>query len=243
MTLKGKVAVITGASSGIGKETAVKLGKAGAKVALLARREENLEKIAEQIKNDGGEALALKTDVSSEEDVRNAIGKTVEKYGRIDMLVNVAGLGIFKPIEELSPSEWSKQIDVMLTGSFYATHHALPHIYKRKKGRVLFVTSLWGPTKTAADCSAYNAAKAGISALASTLREEVREKSLEVGISEIRPGTVATEFFEKAEYKGGPDPEKVLNAEDVANVIFDTLSARENIASNVVELEGANPPY
>ncbi len=243
MDIKDKVAVVTGASSGIGKETALRLGKANVKVALLARREENLKEIAAQIESEGGEALPLKTDVTSEQNIKDAINATLKTYGRIDMLVNIAGLGIFKPVEELSPAEWSKQIDVMLTGAFLATHHALPHIYNRKTGRVMFVTSLWGPTKTAPDCSAYNAAKSGTSALASSLREEIREKSLNVGVTEIRPGTVATEFFDKAEYKGEVDPNRVLNAGDVAKAIIEALSARESVASNVIELEGNNPPY
>lgn len=243
MDIKDKVAVVTGASSGIGKETALRLGKANVKVALLARREENLKEIAAQIESEGGEALPLKTDVTSEQNIKDAINATLKTYGRIDMLVNIAGLGIFKPVEELSPAEWSKQIDVMLTGAFLATHHALPHIYNRKTGRVMFVTSLWGPTKTAPDCSAYNAAKSGTSALASSLREEIREKSLNVGVTEIRPGTVATEFFDKAEYKGEVDPNRVLNAGDVAKAIIEALSARESVANNVIEIEGNNPPY
>ncbi len=243
MSLENKVAVVTGASSGIGKETALKLGGAGAKVALLARREEKLKAVASQIEDNGGEALALKTDVTVESQVKSAIERTAGTYSRIDILVNIAGLGIFKPVEKLSVDEWNKQVDVMLTGAFMATHYALPHIYRLGKGRVLFITSLWGPVKTAADCSAYNAAKAGVSALASALREEIREKALEVGVSEIRPGTVATEFFDKAEYKGSVNPDKVLHAEDVADAILEAISSRNPIAHNVVELEGTNPPY
>lgn len=241
--MAGKVAVVTGASSGIGRETALRLGGAGAKVALLARREENLLEVAGLISKKGAEALALKTDVTDPDQVKKAIEKTAGSWGRIDMVLNIAGLGIFRPVEELSPAQWSRQIDVMLTGAFLVTHTTLPHIYSLGKGRVLFVTSLWGPVKTAADCCAYNAAKAGISALAKVLREEVREKGLEVGVTEIRPGTVATEFFEKAEYKGPLDTARVLRADDVAEVILETLGTRDAAACNTVEIEGTNPPY
>ncbi len=241
--LSDKVAVVTGASSGIGKETAVRLGEAKARVALLARREERLNGVAEQIRQKGGEALVLKTDVTDETQVKNAVEKTVDAWEKIDILVSVAGLGVFKPIEQLKLTDWNKQIDVMLTGTFLVCHHALPLIYKQNSGRVLFVTSLWGPTKTAADCSAYNAAKAGVSAFAKSLREEIKEKSANVGVTEVRPGTVATEFFDKAEYKGELDPKRVLSAGDVGKAIFDALTARDAIASNVIELEGNNPPY
>lgn len=241
--LNDKVAVVTGASSGIGKETALRLGEEKARVALLARREERLKDVADEIRQKGGEALVLKTDVTQQTQVINAIDKTVDAWGKIDILVSVAGLGVFKPIEELDIADWNKQIDVMLTGTFLACHYALPYIYQQDAGRVLFVTSLWGPTKTAADCSAYNAAKAGVSAFAKSLREEVKEKSANIGVTEVRPGTVATEFFDKADYKGELDPERVLSAEDVGKAIFDALTARDAIACNVIELEGNNPPY
>ena len=243
MSIKEKTVMVTGASSGIGRETALRLGKAEANLALLARREEKLQEAADEIRGEGGSAIVIKTDVTEESQVKTAVEKTVGQYGGIDMLVNVAGLGIFKPVEELSLSEWNVQIEVMLTGAFLATHYALPHIYEKKKGRVLFVTSLWGPTKTAPECSAYNAAKAGVCALARSLREEVKEKGLPIGITEVRPGTVATEFFDKAEYKGGIDPGKVLSAGDVASAIFEALTSRDAIAPNIVELEGTNPPY
>ncbi len=243
MSLKNRTAIITGASSGIGREAALKLGKSGVRVALLARRESNLNSAADAIRDAGGDALVLKTDVTSEDDVKRAVRRTAEEYDGIDYLINVAGLGIFKPVEELSPAEWNTQIGVMLTGAFLMTHFTLPHIYRKRQGRVVFVTSLWGPVKTAADCSAYNAAKAGVSALADALREEVREKELDVGVTEIRPGTVATEFFDKADYKGSVDAQRVLSASDVAGAVCDVLQARFSVAHNTIEIEGINPPY
>jgi len=158
-------------------------------------------------------------------------------------MLSIAGLGIFKTIEELSIDEWNKQIDVMLDGAFFLTHYTLPHIYNQKQGKLIYITSLWGPKRSCSKCVGYNSAKAGVSALADGVRKEVRAKNMQIGVTEIRPGTVATEFFDKAHYKGGVDPEKVLNADDVAEGIITSLKSRSPTAFNLMEMEGTNPPY
>lgn len=214
MKLKGKVAIVTGASSGIGKEISLELAKQKVKVALLARRKNKLEEVKKQIGNFKGSSIVVPTDVTSELQIKNSIETIINNYNQIDILVNNAGLGIFKEVQNLSVEEWDKQINVMLRGTFLMTKFSLPYIYKQKRGHIVNISSLWAK-KFCATCSAYTAAKFGIRGFTQSLRKEARKKNVKV--TNIMPGTVDTPFFEKSNWK--TDLDKALKPKDIAKTI------------------------
>jgi len=237
MKLKNKVAIITGASSGIGKATAIKLGKEGVKVALLARSKKELDKVKKEIEKMRGEAISVHADVTKEKEIKRGIKKTLKKYKKIDILVNNAGLGIFKNVEDMDFREWRKQIDVMLNGSFLMTHHSLPHIYKQDCGHVVNITSLWAK-RFAASCAGYTAAKFGVRGFTQSLREEARKHNTKV--TNVMPGTVNTPFFDRANWE--TNLSKAMEAEDIADTVRFILTLPDRAVVEEVTLQAINPP-
>ncbi|MBD3887257.1 SDR family NAD(P)-dependent oxidoreductase [Phormidium tenue FACHB-886] len=191
--LDGKVAIITGASSGIGKATAIALAEEGAYVAIAARRGDRLNELAQQIEASGGKALPIVTDVTDEAQVNDLIQKTNAVLGRIDILVNNAGIGALGTIEEGDPAEWRRQFDLNVLGLLYATHAVLPIFKAQGVGHVVNLSSVAGRTARAG-VGVYNATKWGVNALSEALRQEVHKHNIRVTI--IEPGLVATEFVD-----------------------------------------------
>ncbi|CAM5423703.1 SDR family NAD(P)-dependent oxidoreductase [Streptomyces pseudogriseolus] len=185
--LKDQVALVTGASSGIGRATALALSKAGAAVALAARRTDRLEELAEQAP---GETLVLETDVADHQQVREAVARTVERFGALDVLVNNAGLMLNSFIRGADVTEWTRMVDTNLLGSMYTVHAALPHLLA-SKGTVVQISSTAGRTASAA-AGVYAATKAGINAFSEALRQEVTEQGVRVVV--VEPGFVSTEL-------------------------------------------------
>ena len=142
--LSNSVAIITGASSGIGRETAILLAQKGVKVTLAARREKRLEEVAGIINRLESEALVIPTDVSSQTQVERMIEKTLERFGRIDILVNNAGFGQLASIEETSPDDMREIMDVNFMGTFYATKATLPQMRKQRSGHIINISSVAG---------------------------------------------------------------------------------------------------
>jgi NADP-dependent 3-hydroxy acid dehydrogenase YdfG len=142
--LQSKVCVVTGASSGIGEATALRLGQAGATVALVARREDRLETLARQIEKDGGKALPLKSDITEEDQARSAIEKAHSELGRLDVLVNNAGVMLLGPIQGADTSEWRRMVDVNVMGLLYCTHVALPIMRDQGGGHIVNLSSVAG---------------------------------------------------------------------------------------------------
>jgi NADP-dependent 3-hydroxy acid dehydrogenase YdfG len=237
MDLKNKVAVITGGNSGIGRAIANVLAAGGTKVALLARREEKLKEVKGEIEKAGGTAMTIPTDVTKEEDVEQAMGKIADEWGGIDILVSNAGLGIFKRVEEMSVDEFDRHIDVMVKGAFVVTKQALPHLYARGAGHIIFISSLWAK-RYCAKCTGYTAAKFGVRGLAQSLREEAREKNVKV--TNVMPGTVATPFFDKADWD--TDLSKAIQPDDVAATVLHALQLPDRAVINEVEIEAIRPP-
>lgn len=191
--IAGKVVVITGASSGLGHATAELLAAEGATVVLAARRGDRIEALAETLRNAGGKALAVKTDVTDRQQVKELVNQTVESFGRIDVLLNNAGLMPLAPLEMLKTDEWDQMIDVNLKGVLNGIAAALPHMKSQKSGHIINVSSVYGH-KLGPAATVYCATKFAVRALSEGLRQEVKPYNIRTTV--ISPGAVATELLE-----------------------------------------------
>ena len=235
--LAGRAAVITGASSGIGRATARALAGAGARVGLAARRVERLEELAEEIGQSGGEALALPTDVTDYTQAEAMVRRAEEAFSRVDVLVNVAGVMLPAPIAEANPADWRRMVEVNLMGVLHATRAALPGMLRRGTGHIVNVSSTSGRTHQPL-FSVYAATKHGLGAFTNVLRKEVHPNRIRVTLFE--PGPTESELGSHAD----PELMKVLmdsmggveflKAEDVAQGILWTLAQPDRINVNEV---------
>lgn len=191
--IKGKVIVITGASSGLGEAAARHLSVQGATVVLGARRKERIDSLAEQLNRDGGKALAVATDVADRQQVKHLVDRCVEAFGRIDVLLNNAGLMPLAPLERLRVDEWDQMIDVNLKGTLYGIAAALPHMQRQKSGHIINVSSVYGH-KVGPGAAVYCATKFAVRALSEGLRQEVKPYNIRTTV--ISPGAVATELLD-----------------------------------------------
>lgn len=189
----GKVVVITGASSGLGEATARLLAEQGATVALAARRAERTEALAAEINDAGGNALAVATDVTDREQVKALVDTVVEKFGKVDVMLNNAGLMPLAPLEDLKTDEWDQMIDVNLKGVLNGIAAALPYMKEQKSGHFINVSSVYGH-KLGPDATVYCATKFAVRALSEGLRQEVKPYNIRTTV--ISPGAVATELLE-----------------------------------------------
>lgn len=212
-TLKGKVALVTGASSGIGEAAARALAQRGAAVTLVARSEERLEFIVREISAAGGQALAVKTNVTDKDSVRDTVERTVEQFGTLDVLVNNAGLGLSGRVAELRSEDLRYVFEVNMLGPLNCVQAALPHM--RRGGRIINVSSVVGK-RAIPKVGGYCATKFALNALSDSLRVEVADRGITV--SSVYPGTTRTAFRENSRRTkdekrgwrpGGVTPEKV----------------------------------
>ena len=217
-----ETAVITGASSGVGKSLAIQLSDAGYKVVLAARSEGKLNVIAEEIQKMGGNCLVVPTDVSQPEQINNLKDRTLE-YGDVFVVINNAGLGKFCKIEDVTLEDWNRQLDVNLRASFLVSQAFIPGMKRRKKGTLVFMNSVAGK-KGYPYSAAYVASKYGMRGLADSLREELREDNIKV-IS-IHPGAVDTPFWDGA---GVDFPrEEMLDTNTLAQSIVHAIQSPGN---------------
>ena len=213
--LKDKVAIITGASRGIGRATALAFGRAGAKVVLASRTQPDLDTIANLINGDGGEALVVPTDVTQTEAAENLVNRTLETYGQIDILVNNAGTGVFETVVDSDPETWTQVVASNLQSTYLCSKYVLPSMLARKSGQIINVLSIAAKVAFQAS-SAYCAAKAGALAFTKVLAEEVRSENIRV--TAVSPGSVDTPFW--ADIDGHPDLNLMLQPEHVAETIL-----------------------
>ena len=199
MEFAGKVAFVTGAGSGIGKATAIRLAAGGAKVVVLSRTAKEIEATADEIKASGGDALALTADVSVEDDTRKAVDATIKAYGRLDIVVANAGInGMWAPIDELTPDEWDKTMTVNLRGTYLTLHFAVPHLKAAGGGSIAIVSSINGNrTFTTAGATAYSATKAAQVAMTQMLAVELGQHRIRVNA--VCPGAIDTEISDNTE--------------------------------------------
>ncbi|MBD2070840.1 SDR family NAD(P)-dependent oxidoreductase [Leptolyngbya sp. FACHB-671] len=189
--LAGKVAIVTGASSGIGEATALALADVGATVAIAARRSDRLEALAKRILDQGGEVLSITADVSDEAQVKAMVQKIHAEYGRVDILVNNAGVMLLGMIDGANTEDWRRMININVLGLMYATHAVLPIMKAQGAGHIVNISSVAGRFANAGT-GVYNATKWAVGAFSESLRKEVYQNNIRVTI--IEPGLVATEL-------------------------------------------------
>jgi NADP-dependent 3-hydroxy acid dehydrogenase YdfG len=189
--IEKKVVVITGASSGLGEATARLLSAEGATVVLGARRVERIKSLADELSGRGGKALAVATDVTSREQVKKLVDAAVQTYGRVDVMINNAGLMQQSPLERLKVDEWDNMIDINIKGVLYGIAAVLPHMQRQKAGHIINVSSVAGHKVTPAG-TVYSATKHAVRAISEGLRQEVKPYNIRTTV--ISPGAVATEL-------------------------------------------------
>jgi NADP-dependent 3-hydroxy acid dehydrogenase YdfG len=232
--LVGKVALVTGASSGIGEATAVALAEEGAYLAVLARRADRLEQVVKRIKDAGGEAIPLVADVTNEGQLRAAIRQAKETFGRIDILVNNAGVMLLHQIEGVDTGEWRHMLDLNVLAVMLACQEVLPIMQEQGGGHIVNISSVAG-RQVKAGYSGYNASKWALGAFSESLRQEVTRQHIRVTV--IEPGMVATELRQhitdpqvrksqqEAEHSITP-----LRGEDIAAAILFALTQPEHVS-------------
>ena len=232
--LEGKTAVVTGASSGIGRATAIALSRAGAKVGLVARREDRLQELQHEL---GDTALAVPADVTDYAAAAQAIATVEERLGPVDILVNVAGVMLPAPIAEADPADWDRMVQVNLMGALYGTRAVLPGMQERGSGHIVNLTSTSGRTHQP-NFAVYAASKHALGAFTNVLRKEVHPQRIRVTLFE--PGPTVSELGDHV------DPDfmdalraeighwEFLEAEDVAQGILWTLAVPERVNVNEV---------
>jgi NAD(P)-dependent dehydrogenase (short-subunit alcohol dehydrogenase family) len=228
-----QVVVLMGASSGIGRETALRFARKGAKVVVSARGEEGLDSLVEEIRREDGEAIAVPADTSGFDQVKAVADRAVEVYGRLDTWVHLAAVGLFATFEETTPEEFRRVIDVNLMGQVYGTMAALPQI-KREGGGALIHVSSMGAKRSIPLQSAYCASKHGIDGFLESLRVELRREKLPISVTQVMPATINTPFFDKARTKLGVKPVAPPPIYQPGIVSEAILHAAENPARDLV---------
>ncbi len=235
--LSGRAIAITGASSGIGEATALACAGAGASVALAARRGDLIEALAQRIRDDGGQALAITADVGEEDQARAFVERAHAELGRLDGLVNNAGTMLLGPIEGAPTEEWRRMVHVNVFGVLYCTHAALPLMRAQGSGDIVNVSSVAGRVARSG-AGVYNLTKFGVGAFSESLRQEVADTDIRVTL--IEPGAVATELVmhnrpeileELAKRFAGVPP---MRPQDIANAILYALGQPPNVGINEV---------
>ena len=239
--LASTVAIVTGASSGIGEATALALAREGATVALVARRAERLEELAELIATEGPEPMVIPADLTDATEAPRVIAEVVAKEGRIDILINNAGVMLLGPIAGAPVEEWERMIDINLRGLLHCAHAALPHLLKaaeqgpRNVADMVNVSSVAGRVANVGS-GVYNLTKHGVGAFSESLRQEVTQRHVRIGL--IEPGAVATELA------GHNRPEileviaqrfgevELMQASDISDAILYMVTRPRHVAIN-----------
>lgn len=241
--INGKVVIITGASSGLGKATAHRLAKGGAKLVLAARREDRLVELRDAIIEQGGEAIYQVTDVTDRAQVESLAKAAKEAYGRIDVLVNNAGLMPLSPLDELKVDEWEKMVDVNIKGVLYGIAAVLPTMREQHVGHIINLSSVAGH-KVFPASAVYSATKYAVKALSEGLRQE---GDGEIRSTNISPGAVATELTSKIsdpETAKGVDEmyEMAIDADAIARAITYAIEQPADVDVNEIVIRPTKQP-
>jgi NAD(P)-dependent dehydrogenase (short-subunit alcohol dehydrogenase family) len=237
--LTDKVALVTGGSRGIGRAISRALLDEGARVFICSRDASTVKSsVVHLAARDRSERVdGMAADVRRYEDCRTAVARAAERFGGLDILVNNAGIGIFKPVDQLTPQEWAATIETNLSGAFYCAREAIPFMRRRGGGYIFNVSSLAGVNPFAGG-SAYNASKFGLNGFSEAMMQDVRYDGIRV--SYIMPGSVATDFG--AEPGTGANESWKLSAEDVAKAVIDLLHYPRSSLASRIELRPSQPP-
>jgi NADP-dependent 3-hydroxy acid dehydrogenase YdfG len=240
-SLQGTVALVTGASSGIGEATAEALAEAGAAVAVAARRVDRLGALADRLRDRGATVLVVETDVTEQDQAEAAVEQTVAKLGRLDTLVNNAGVMLLGPAQGAPLEEWQRMVDLNVLGLLYCAHAAIPHLLSaaesapRNVADMVNVSSVAGRVARSGS-GVYNLTKHGVGAFSESLRQEFATQRLRVSV--VEPGAVATELvshnrpeIQEASRRRFQGVER-MRAEDIADAIRYIVTRRWNVAIN-----------
>ena len=236
--LKNKVAIITGASSGIGYATALTLSKAGIRVAVGARRTERLQELEKQIIKNNGEILVQKIDVTRKSDCDSLVNTIVEKWGKVDILINNAGLMPLSYFKNGKVEEWEQMIDVNIKGVLYCTSAVVPYMLEKKSGHIINISSVAGRIVFAGG-SVYCATKHAIAALSEGLRKEL-SPTYNIRVTCIEPGAVETELLESITDESmtgfiqATKNMETLRSDDIANAILYAVQAPGHVNVNEI---------
>ncbi len=200
-----QVVVVVGASSGIGRLTALQFAKKGAKVVVSARSQAGLETLVKEIQNQGGEAVAVVADVMHFEQVKAIADRAVAEYGRLDTWVHAAATGIIAPFEKITPEEFEQVIDVNLMGQVYGAMAALPYLKQEGRGALIHISSMEGKRALPLQ-SPYSAAKHGVEGFLESLRVELQHEGIPISVTSVKPSVINTPYYNKVQTKIGVKP-------------------------------------
>ncbi|HKU48566.1 MAG TPA: SDR family oxidoreductase [Nitrososphaera sp.] len=236
--IQGKVAIVTGASSGIGFATALALAKAGAKVAAGARRLDKLESLEKQIRDSGGEIMIQKLDVTKKSDCDSFADAVIKKWGAVDILINNAGLMPLSFFKNLKVDEWDQMIDVNIKGVLYCTAAVIPHMIAKKSGHIVNISSVAGRVVFPAG-SVYCATKHAVAAFSEGIRQELSQRA-NIRVTCIEPGVVATELLSTITDKSlekfveASKQMDSLQSDDIANAILFAVGSPAHMNVNEI---------
>ena len=236
MDLTGRAAVVTGGSKGIGYAIAESLAGAGADVVVCARNADELADAVDALDEAGaGRVLGVRCDIRVEGDVRRLVDYAAEELGRLDVLVNNAGVGRFGAVDELTTEDWLTVIETNLNGAFYAAHAAIPHMKRAGSGWIINIGSLAGKNPFAGG-AAYNASKFGLLGFSEAMMLDVRHMGIRVSC--VMPGSVSTHFNQNT--PGDEDAWKI-QPEDIARIVMDLLATPDRTLPSRIEVRPSRP--
>lgn len=237
-SLKGKVAIITGAARGIGKATAVALAKEGVNVGLIARTESTLKEVAAELEGTGVKVAYAAADIASKEQVEAAVETLKNELGPADILINNAGIATFGTVLEMDPAEWKGMIDTNVLGTYYVTRAVLPQLVEKNSGDIINISSTNG-LNGAATASAYSASKFAVIGFTESLAQEVRRNNIRV--SALTPSTVATDLALDLNLIKDNNESKFIQAEDLAEFIVGQLKLSKRVYVKTASFIATNP--
>ncbi len=248
MDLSGKVAVVTGASSGIGEATARHLSKAGSTVVVVARRKGRLEKLAQELEKNGGTVSVIEADLTDPKAAKRIVDEVIAKYARIDILVNNAGVMLLGPILNAPQEEWENMISLNVLSLMRLTHAALPYMKDMGSGHIVNISSVAGRIATA-NSAVYNASKWAVNAFTEALRQEVTQAKLGIRTTIIEPGAVETELashnrpeIQETLKNRWAGIDKKLGSDDVARAIIYAVSQPAHVNVNEILIRPTSQP-
>jgi NAD(P)-dependent dehydrogenase (short-subunit alcohol dehydrogenase family) len=232
--LTEQVAIVTGATRGIGRAIAAELARLGATVVVSGRTPSEVERVAREL-GAPSRALGIPADVQNLQNVERLVAQTIETFGRIDVLVNNAGIGVFGPVDRLQPEEWEAVVNTNLRGPFYVIRAVAPHMIRQRSGHIINISSLAGKNAFAGG-SIYCASKFGLLGLSRCAAEDLRAHGIRVSV--ICPGSVLTEFSPHA----GKDLAKMLRPEDVAHAVAMLVTQQPQSFISEIDIRPTHKP-